>query len=90
MWWLLLKGLIITILRTDRCCIGLLLFACRVILLVHLSFADFFSKLTFLKKFSRIPSVSKSLDPDQVQDFVWPYLQGSNCLQKFSPDDTSR
>ena len=32
----------------------------------------------------------KSLDPDQVQDFFGPYLQGSNCLQKLSPDDTSR
>ena len=49
-----------------------------------------FFKITFQKILSRIPSVSNSLYPDQVQYFVRPYLQGPDCLQKLSPDDTSR
>ena len=34
--------------------------------------------------------MSNSLDLDQVQHFVGPDLQGPDCLEKLSPDDTSR
>ena len=33
--------------------------------------------------------VSNSLDPDQAQHFVGPYL-GPNCLQRFLADDRRR
>ena len=47
---------------------------------------DFFSKFNLeIKNNSGIPS----LDPDQAQHFVKPYL-GPNCLQRLSADDTSR
>ena len=44
-------------------------------------FADFFSKFTFLKRYS--------FNLDQAQHFVGPNL-GPNCLQKLLADDTSR
>ena len=65
------------------------LFAYWVILRSFLSSADFFSKSTFLKKISGIPSVSNNLDPDQGGHFVGPDL-GPNCLQWLSADDISR
>ena len=49
-----------------------------------------FLKINFLKNsFRNTIRVSKSSDPDQAQHFVGPDL-GSNCLQKFSADDTNR
>ena len=41
------------------------------------------------KKQSRIPSVSYSLDPEQVRHFVEPDL-GPHCLQGLSGDNTSK
>ena len=48
--------------------------------------ADFFENQLIL---SGIPSFSISLDPDQAQHFVGPDL-GPNCLQRLSPEGTSR
>ena len=45
----------------------------------------FFSKSSF----SKILSVSNSLDPNHARRFVGPDL-GTNCLQRLSADDTSR
>ena len=59
-----------------------------VILHSFLSFADYFQNI-FFNILSGIPSVSYSLDPDQVHYFAWPDL-GPNCLQMLSSDDTSR
>ena len=50
---------------------------------------QFFSKSSFLKIISAIPSVSKSLDPDQARHFVGPDL-GPNYLQRLSADLTSK
>ena len=54
-----------------------------------LSSADFF-QIQFFKKNSIKNSirVSNSLDPDQDQRSVGPYL-GPNCLQRLSADDKS-
>ena len=46
----------------------------------------FFSKSTFSKIISDIPSESNSLGPDQVRHCVGPDL-GPNCLQIISADD---
>ena len=56
-----------------------------------LSSADFFfQNQLFRKLLSGIPSeCKKGLDPDQARSFVGPYL-GQNCLQRLSPDDTSK
>ena len=54
-----------------------------------LSSADFFQNQLFRKILLGIPSVSNSLDPDQVRHVVGPDL-GPNCLQRLSADDTSR
>ena len=52
-----------------------------------LSFADFFSKVTFLKNFLKIPSECRnSLDPDQAQQ---PGLD-PNCLPRLSADKKSQ
>ena len=55
-----------------------------------LSFADFFSKSTFLKNyFGNTFKVSNSLDPNQARCFAGPDLS-PNLLQRFSADDTSK
>ena len=65
-------------------------FASLVILHAFLLSADFFPKSTFLKNsFRNTVNVSNSLDPDQAQHFVSPYLN-KNCLQRLSVDDTCR
>ena len=51
--------------------------------------ADFFTKSSYQKILSGIPSVSNSLDSDQAQQFVWPNL-GPNCLQRLTADDTGK
>ena len=50
-----------------------------------------FFKINFFSKnsFRNTIRVSNSSDPDQARHFVGPDL-GPNCLQKLSPDDTSR
>ena len=45
--------------------------------------------IIFKINFFQIPSVSKSLDPDQARQNVGPDL-GPNCLQRLSGDNTSR
>ena len=49
--------------------------------------ADFFQNQLFRKILSGVPSVSNSLDPDQVRHYVGPDL-GPNCLRRLSADDT--
>ena len=61
-------------------------------LLYFLSFAGFFSKLTFSKisyKNSISLRVSNSLDPDQARHYVGPDLD-PNCLQRLSANEASR
>ena len=54
---------------------------------MFLSSADFYSKLSFLKKKSRNTTrVSNILGQDQARHFVRPDL-GPNCLQRLSADD---
>ena len=53
-----------------------------------LSSADFFQNQCFQKDLSGIPSVSKSLYPDQTQHFVGPDL-GPQMFAKESADGTS-
>ena len=49
--------------------------------------ADFFSKLTYSKKYFRNDiRVSNALDPDQDQHFVGPDL-GPKCLQRLSAEN---
>ena len=52
--------------------------------MILLSFADFYSKFTFKKKyFKNTIRVSNSLDPDQDRHNVGPDL-GPTCLQRLS------
>ena len=76
-------------LKNDQLAVGFSIFAYWVILHAFLSSAVFFSKSTFSKILSGIPSVSNSLDPGQVQHSVGPDLD-SICLHRLSADDTSR
>ena len=49
----------------------------------------FFSQICLFRNIlSGMPSVSNNLDPDQVRGVVGPDLD-TNCLQRFSADDTS-
>ena len=57
---------------------------------MHFLFAEFFSKLIFLKKkIKNTIRVSNSLDPDQAQENDGPYL-GLNCSHRLSADHISR
>ena len=53
-----------------------------------LTYADFFSKSTFSKKFRHTIRVSNGVDPDQARRFVGLDLS-PNCLQKLSANNTS-
>ena len=49
--------------------------------MIFFSFADFFSKFTFLRiSFRNTFMVLNSLDPDRTLHFVGPDLLGLNCL----------
>ena len=55
--------------------------------MIFMSSADCFQNQFFFKiSFRNTIRMSNSLDPDQAQHFVGPYL-GPNCLQMLSADD---
>ena len=54
-----------------------------------MEYCCFCGLLIFEKNISEIPSMSNSLDPDQVQQNIWSGLD-LNCLQRLSSDITSK